>query len=219
MSEQIINPAAQTKLAEVETLAAELGRAEAQLESGYGSLAFGLKEVADNRYWEGAYKSFGEYITHLGDTHKIGRAQIYNFLSTARTLEGDVTVEQLSAMGISKALALTSAKKGNDGAVTEATLAAALAPKVSVNDLNKLLFESGILIAPDDSSWLDLEMEFMVDDSERQVIQSAISAARHTDPVTRSDIKPFAQRKDIMLKLCESYLADHSHLVIEGETV
>jgi hypothetical protein len=37
--------------------------------------------------------------------------------------------------------------------------------------------------------------------------------------VTPSDIKEYAQMKDIMLKLCMTYLAEFSKLTVEGETV
>jgi predicted small metal-binding protein len=217
MSEALMNMTAQAKLQEVEELASKLGAAESMLEVGYGQLAVGLREVADQQYWRGSYESFGQYIEHLKSTHNIGRAQLYNYLSSARVLENDVTTDELSKMGISKAMVLTKAKQGKDDSITPAALAAALDPKVSVKDLKKLLFEAGAIMEPDQSSWMDCEFEFMVDDNEREVINSAISAARHTDPVTPSDIKEYAQRKDIMLKLCMAYLADHAALAIEGE--
>lgn len=219
MNEVLISMSAQAKLQEVEELASKLGAAETMLEAGYGQLAVGLKEVADLQYWRGSYESFGKYIEHLKEKHNIGRAQLYNYLSSARVLEADVTTEELSKMGISKAMVLTKAKQGKDDAVTPAALAAALDPKVSVKDLKKLLFEAGAVMEQDFSSWIDCKMEFMVDDNEREVINSAISAARHTDPVTPSDIKDYAQRKDIMLKLCTEYLSVHSDKVIEGEEV
>ena len=61
MSEAIVVALAQTKLVEIETLAAKLGAAEAMLEAGYGELAFALKEMRDNKYWIGTYDSFGDY--------------------------------------------------------------------------------------------------------------------------------------------------------------
>jgi hypothetical protein len=216
ISETLVNAAAQSALSEVETLAAKLGAAESQLEMGYGTLAVRLFDISKNRYWDcGAYKNFGEFMSHLTEKYKIGRAQLYSYLSSARELEGAVTEAELSQMGISKALVLRDAVKNGDALPVNA-LPAALDAKVTVKALRKLLFESGNLMADEDGAWLDCGFEFIVTEEQRATLHAAANAARHTDPVTKEDIKPFAQNLDIALKWATEFLSTYSKNIVDG---
>lgn len=214
---ELTNMEASSKLEQVEVLAAKLGAAEEQIEVGYGQLATGLKEVADGKLWSGFYDSFQAFLLHLKTKYKLGRAQLYNYLSTARELDGDVSADQLSQMGISKAMVLRDAKKGGDGLAQE-SIAAALDPKVSVKELKELLFKAGVLLPEDaTNSYFDLEFAFMVNEDEKLTLNAAISAAMHTDPPTNGDAKPSAQKKDIAMKWAMSYLSEHAENAIEDE--
>lgn len=214
MTEAIINAEAQSKLAEVETLAAKLGAAEAQLEHGYGALACRLKEVSENRYWEGTYKSFGEFLTHLKDKHNVGRSQLYAYLSTARELDGDVTEAQLSEMGISKALVLRDAKNANSLLPADA-VTKALDPAVTTKDLKKILFKAN---TPEleQGNYIDLGFEFMVTAEEASVFNAAANAARHMDPPISDTLKPSAQSKEIALRWAMEFLGSHSDQIVES---
>lgn len=206
---------ASQKLEEVNKLVSHLAEAEEQLERGYGRLAFLLKEVSENRYWEGPFKSFGDYFRQLGERWQLGRAQLYNYMSVARDLDGDVTEEQLNTMGISKALVLRDAKNQNP-TLPEDAMISALDPKVTVKDLKEILFTAKEQPTAEEGEWLDMEFEFMVTPSERQILESACNAARHGDPTINDKQKPSAQKKDIALKLAMEYLSAYSGDIIEG---
>lgn len=214
MTEEIINAEAHAKITEVESLAAKLGAAEAQLESGYGALAVGLMEISENRYWEGMFKNFGEFMDHLTEKYRIGNRQLYNYLSTARELKA-VTPEQLSEMGISKALVLRDAAK-QSGSVNAEHVKSALDPKITVKDLKKLLFEAGSTTKQEDGEWMDCEFEFYVTDEERAEIHAAANAARHMEPPISGTLKDFMQRKEILLRLVREFLSTHSQDIVEG---
>ena len=216
MSEAIVVALAQTKLVEIETLAAKLGAAEAMLEAGYGELAFALKEMRDNKYWIGVYDSFGDFIAHLRDTHSLGKSQLYKYMFTASELGGIVTPEQLSAMGISKAVALSDIK-AQDGTISDAALAAAADPKVTVKELKKLLFEANNTLPPEEGEWLDCGFEFYATTEERALLNAAANAARHTDPVTSEKLTPFMQLKDIVLKWAREYYGAYAANEVEGD--
>ena len=216
MSEAIVVALAQTKLVEIETLAAKLGAAEAMLEAGYGELAFALKEMRDNKYWIGVYDSFGDFIAHLRDTHSLGKSQLYKYMFTASELGGIVTPEQLSAMGSSKAVALSDIK-AQDGTISDAALAAAADPKVTVKELKKLLFEANNTLPPEEGEWLDCGFEFYATTEERALLNAAANAARHTDPVTSEKLTPFMQLKDIVLKWAREYYGAYAANEVEGD--
>jgi hypothetical protein len=217
ISEALVNAAAQSALSEVETLAAKLGAAESQLEMGYGTLAVRLFDISKNRYWEGAYKNFGEFMSHLTEKYKIGRAQLYSYLSSARELEGAVTEAELSQMGISKALVLRDAVKNGDALPVNA-LPAALDAKVTVKDLRKILFESGNLMADEEGTWYDTEMEFYVTGEERAEILRGFDIARKVDPPVSETLTEHAQRKEIMLRLCREFIGTYEREVY-GQSV
>ena len=216
MTEALVNVLAQTKLAEIDTLAAKLGAAETMLEAGYGQLAFLLKETRDNKYWIGVYENFGEFIAHLRDTHSLGKSQLYKYMFTASELGGIVTPEQLSAMGISKAVALSDIK-AQDGTISDAALAAAADPKVTVKELKKLLFEANNTLPPEEGEWLDCGFEFYATTEERALLNAAANAARHTDPVTSEKLTPFMQLKDIVLKWAREYYGAYAANEVEGD--
>lgn len=216
MTEALVNVLAQTKLAEIDTLAAKLGAAETMLEAGYGQLAFLLKETRDNKYWIGVYDSFGDFIAHLRDTHSLGKSQLYKYMFTASELGGIVTPEQLSAMGISKAVALSDIK-AQDGTISDAALAAAADPKVTVKELKKLLFEANNTLPPEEGEWLDCGFEFYATTEERALLNAAANAARHTDPVTSEKLTPFMQLKDIVLKWAREYYGAYAANEVEGD--
>jgi hypothetical protein len=215
MTEAIVNVLAQTKLAEVEELAAKLGAAETMLEAGYGQLAFLLKETRDSKYWIGTYDSFGDFLEHLRATHNLGKSQLYKYMFTASELGGIVTPEQLSAMGISKAVALSDIK-AQDGEISDAVLAAATDPKVTVKDLKKMLFEANNTLPPEDGEWLDCGFAFYATDEERALLNAAANAARFTDPVTSEKLAPFMQLKDILLKWAGEYYGAHAANEVPG---
>lgn len=205
MTEILMNVVASEKLVEVETLVSKLAAAEGLLEAGYAKLAFLLRDVSEQRYWDGSYKSFGEFLNHLSDKFKLGKSQLYNYLSTARDLGGDVTEEQLNIMGISKALALREAKN-TTGTIPENVLTAALDPTVTVKDIKRLLFESNHLPELEQGTWFDAEMEFYVTAEERAEILQAFDIAMKVDPPISEKQKTYGQKKEIMLRLCREFI-------------
>jgi hypothetical protein len=216
MSEAIVTALSLTKLAEINELAAKLGAAETMLEAGYGELAFKLKETRDNKYWIGTHDSFGDFMVHLRDTYQLGKSQLYKYMFTATELGDIVTPAQLSAMGISKAVALSDIA-AKDGTISDAALAAAQDPKVTVKDLKKLLFETNNTLPPEDGEWLDCGFEFYATTEERALLNAAANAARHTDPVTSEKLTPFMQLKDILLKWAGEYYGTHAANEVEGD--
>ena len=155
MAEALMKVVAAEKLQETEALVAKLAAAEGQLEAGYAKLAYALQDISEHRYWQGTYKSFGEFVQHISTKYNLGKSQIYNYLATARDLGDDVTEAQLNTMGISKALALREAKN-NTGTIPPAIVERALDPTITVKDIKKLLFDAGKIGPHEDGIGLTL---------------------------------------------------------------
>ena len=215
MTEILMNVVSQEKLQEAEALVAKLAAAEGQLELGYAKLAHTLADISEHRYWDGTYKSFGEFIQHISDTYNLGKSQLYSYMATARDLGDSVTEDQLNTMGISKALALREAKNAT-GTIDPTVLTAALDSTVTVKQMKKLLYDAGTITAPEDGSWMDLDCSCYVTDEERKEINDAANAARHMDPPIAETQKDFQQRKEVLLRFAREFLAAYADSVVDG---
>lgn len=203
------------KLTAVETLVKGLAEAEQKLEHGYAKLAYMLEEVAEKRYWNGRYESFGAYLDYIGGTYNIGKSQLYNYRSAARDLEGSVTSSQMDTMGISKALVLRDAKN-NTGLIPEKALNAAMDPKTTTDNLKKLLFDAQNPIVPESGKWVKLDFSGYYTEEEKQEISDAMNAARHGDPVINQKLPDHMQSKEVLIRFAREFLAANAGSVVEG---
>ena len=215
MSESEALAVGKEKLQEVEALVKRLSEAEAMLESGYAKLGSLLEEVAEARHWIGSYDSFGEFLEHISTTYNVGKSQLYNYRSAVRDLSGAVSPEQLDQMGISKALALRGTQNAT-GSIPENVLSAALDSKTTVKDLKKLLFEASHLAQPEDGTWRDADLSCYYTEEEWLVVNSAANAARHIDPPVDEKLPAFMQRKIILIRLAQEFLAANADKVVDG---
>lgn len=216
MNETIVTVIAQEKLTEVETLSSKLAQAEIQLEAGYAKLAFLLKDVSENRYWQGTYNSFGTFLEALQIKYHLGKSQMYNYLSTAKELAGQLDESQLNEMGISKAMVLRKAHKASGVEIPQHIVNAALDSTVTVGDLEKILYDENVMGEPEEGTWLSLNLSCYVTAEEEATIRDAFNAARHSDPPVDETAKESFQRKQILLKICQEFLAAYSSDVVEG---
>lgn len=207
---------AQEKLDEVEKLSANLAAAEGQLEVGYARLAFLLKEVSENRYWEGTYNNFGAFLNNLQVKFKLGKSQMYNYLSTAKELQHQLGEAELNQMGISKALVLRDARAASGQDVPQKVVEQALDPKVTVKDLRRLLYDSGTLEKPEEGKWFDLDFSGYYTEEEIETLRDAANAARHTDPPISEKLAEHVQRKSIAYRWAQNFLATFPDDVVEG---
>ena len=209
MNDSIVSDSmAWAKLADIDRLAAKLGEAEIILENGYAQFAQILLEVQDNRYWQLEHESWGQYIEHVTQKFNLGKAQLYHKLAVVRQLRGVVAADDMTDMGISKASVLADVHRatGNipDGAVSQAR-----DESITVKDLKEFVAEAAHLPESEEGEWLDLGMAFYVTAEEKATIQDAMTAARQMDPPISNTIKDFQQRKEIILRMAQDFLATY----------
>jgi hypothetical protein len=181
---------------------------EEKCERGYAQLGWMLLEVATMQYWRVAHQTFRDYLRTIAMSSKRTASQLQQYFLTVRDLSDTFTLAQLEAMGITKAIRLRTAK---DYAIVlpEAVVHAALDPKVTVKDLQKVI-STTLKMPEEDGDYLDLGFEFMVSPEERATLEAAVDAAMHTDPVTKTTISKSAQMKDIAMKFAMEFLGAHS---------
>lgn len=195
-------------LLKVENQAKEMAKTEQLCERGYAHLGWLLLEVAEMQYWRVHFSTFRDYLKNIALVAKKTPEQLQRYFLTVRDLSDDFSASELEAMGITKAMRLRQAK---DYALVlpSAIITAALDSKVTVKDLKKLI-STTLRIPEEDGDWMDCEMEFMVSPEQRALIEQAIEAAKHTEPLTKSTISKSAQMLDVMQKFAMEFLASHN---------
>lgn len=211
---QIIKSEREAAIQKVETLAGQLGAAEAVLETGYAQLAESLLVVREYRYWEGDFESWSAYMAHVSNTYHIGNKQLYHYMSAVRELSGVVESEDLNEIGISKASVLAEAHRIH-GKIPEQTkdglpfLEIAKDSGTTAKGLRKEIAEVFHKTEDEKGDWMDLECAFFVDKNEKEEIQHAFSLARQVDPPINNNLKESAQTKEIVLRLCREFIATY----------
>lgn len=204
----MMNINADDRLRLVNCKAAMLAATEGQCESGYAQLGLMIFEVAELQLWRVQHETFRDYLRSVALVSKKSAGILHQYFLTVRDLVDTFTPAQLEAMGISKAIRLRAAK---DYAIVlpETVVTAALDPKVTVKELKQIIATT-LKMPEEEGDWFDLAAEFYVNPEERATIEDAVRAAEHCDPITKKTISTSMQRKDVVLKWCMNFLADHS---------
>lgn len=189
--------------------AIELAKVEDGLEKGYANLGWLLLEVSQMQYWRVYHPSFRDYLKELAIKSRTTPEQLQRYFLTVRDLSDTFTIEQLEAIGITKAMNL---RKAKDYAIVlpQAVIDAALDHKITSKDLKKVISVALKMPDEEDGDWLDLEFEFMVTPEQRAFAEQVINVAMHTEPVTKSTVSKSAQMWDVFEKLGQEFLAGHN---------
>lgn len=192
----------------VEAKAKDMAFAERQCERGFAHLGFMLLEIAQMQYWKLRYDSFRDYLKEVAEISRKTTEQLQRYLLTVRDLSDSFNLNELETMGITKAMKLRAVK---DYAIVlpSSIIKAALDPSVTAAMLKKEI-STTLKVPDDDGDWMDLECEFMVTPEDRALLEQAIDAAMHTEPITKQTISKSAQMLDVMKKFAMEFLSAHT---------
>ena len=206
MNDALATQTALNALGRVESLAAELGAAEAILETGYAEFAQALLEVRERKYWMDGHESWALYLQNISEVYHLGRTQLYHQIAVVDTLQGVVSESDLNKMGITKASVLAAIAKKNT--LPAEILSAALTEGTTAKDLKAL--EAQTFRNTDEvGEWFDLNFAFVCTAEEKAELLDAMGAAKMIDPVISIDMKESAQRKEVALRWAREFLATY----------
>jgi hypothetical protein len=191
----------------VEREAIALSKLDADCERGYAHLGWLLLQVASLQVWRLHFSTFKDYLKNVATIAKKTVPQLHRYFLTVRDLSDTFSADEMERIGITKAMQLRTAK---DYALVlpNAVIEAALDTAVSSTALKKVIATT-LKMPEADGDWFDLDAEFYVTAEERALIEDAIRAAEHCEPVTKKTISMSGQRKDIVLKWCMEFLATY----------
>ena len=197
--------------------AREMADVDAKQERGYAHLGRLLLEVSDLQLWRVRYETFREYLASVAEISKRTVPQLQRYFLTVRDLSDCFKLEELEAMGITKAMMLRAAK---DYAIIlpDTVVQAALDPKISSKDLKKTI-GLALKMPSDDADpldWRDFEFEGPCTDEQVKTIEDAIEAAIHTEPLIKSTLSRPAQMIEILYRLSMEYLSSHPEAIVGG---
>ena len=204
----IVESNALNALSHVEHLAETLGRAETLLEKGYAEFAEALLVVQENRYWQGDHESWGEYMRFVTEKYNMGTRQVYHKLAAVKELKDDVSIGDLTEMGITKASVLADIHR-NGGKLPEGAVELAKDPATTAKQLKQAMAEALHLSSPELGQWYDMGFSFVCTEEEKAELQDAEKAARRMDPPISNTLKDFEQKKQVALRFAREFLATY----------
>jgi hypothetical protein len=178
------------------------------LETTFVELAKSLKRVRETRYWiPWGYHSWTSYISSLH--HKVARSTLFQYIGVVEALSGQISDEDLTKMGIKKALELKrvlSAKP--DALLTDKVREVALDPDKTTDDLRVTVAEEQGVTPEYPGTWFDLGTVYVTAD-EKRLIQRAFSIAVRVDPPLSTAVPEWALKKSIIERLCQEFLSTY----------
>ncbi len=194
-------------LAEAEKAISELSGAESVLNHGYAKLAVLFNSIQNNAYYELLeFDSMGKYLESLTAKYNKGRTQLFGYTSTAKALLPYITPDELNAIGINKAKELTRVVKSTQTKPSDDILKAAIDPKVTLADLQKLLVDQHKIPAVEKGTWYDrLAQGFYATAEEKTLFDEAFSKALRIAQ-TPDTVTDHLKRKIVLCMWAQEFL-------------
>lgn len=203
---------AKTLEKEISTALDLINSHETDLATHYVQMGIKLESVRARQYWIlWGHQSFGRYIDTIKEKVHKGRTQIYATISVAEKLLPHVSESDLEKMGISKALELKKLVSKTGCAPSPEILAKALDPKVDLKELRAEIFKNQNSIGEDKGVYFDLG-GFWVTEEEKKEIEDVFQLAAKTDPVIDKALPEWAQRKEVIQRLCMEFQSTYSEV-------
>lgn len=201
---------------EIDTLLLSIREHETRLTSGYAQLGSALVRVQENHYWrDWGYASWGSYIDFV--CRQIGRrrAQAYNIFSTAQRLLPSVSEDDLTIVGISKAMELSRFVKQSGLRVPQHLLDLAKLEDTTVEQLHAAVLEELHEKCDEKGKWWP-EWGFYVLPEEKQEILDAVRLTMKIEPSITPEQHDHVIRKEVVLlwarEFQSTYAAEASEL-------
>ena len=196
-------------LALAESLASEIVLGQFQQERRFVLLGKAVLEIRTQSFWKNAgFGSFGKYIQHLSSVVNRERSTLYGYTATVESLLPVVGEDNLSAMGINKALVLAAGMKYTGRVPSEDLVNKATNPDTTAEELKSAVNTEFRLFLPEgDSKWRTFG--FYADDSEWAEIQQAVETAKREDPPISNTLPEHEQLKESLLRLAQEFTAEY----------
>lgn len=215
------NDAAALALLKVESLLKKLVEAEDMLDRGWAEFGALLADVKRNKYWQGEYASFNAYLSSLKEKCNLKRGQLYAYAGAAEDLiQGGVSVDQLNAMGITKAGLLRESIKTTGTNPPEDVVAEAVKSETTIQELRKLLFDRRLIGAePEHEGMTFMDLSFYATAEVREIIETALNHAARVDPPIQSEnlLKDPSAIREALVRISQDFSGTWGAVAEQGE--
>jgi hypothetical protein len=194
-------------LAEAEKTVSELAGAESGLNHGYAKLAVLFNSISNNAYFQLlGFANMTKYLESLTEKYGKSRAQLCGYTATAKALLPYITPDELNAIGINKAKELTKVVKTSQTKPADDIIKAAIDPKVTLADLQKLLVDQHKIPAVEKGTWYDkLSQGFYATPEEQKLFDEAITKALRIANVGEN-VPDHLKRKVVLCMWAQEFL-------------
>jgi len=171
---------------ELDEIIERIQKGETHLAKSYVSLGIVLFKIRSKRSWADEFKSFGDFIESVKERIKIGRTQIYQYVSTVEKLLPSMSETDLEAVGISKAIELQRIVLATGNRPPKELVDKALDPCTTREEIKGAVFELlNVKSQAEKGTYRDLGGFYATEDEWKEV-SDAFTATEHTDPFTTS---------------------------------
>jgi len=216
-SKDLFTKNAQQVAGEIDALLSAVKAGELGLATNYVRLGNQLLKVRSNKYWIPlGFSNFGKYIESVKTQIHIGRTQLYLYVSTVEKLLPSVTEEQLSQIGISKAVELQRVVSQTGAQPTQELIDFALDPSHTRENVKGEVYKHLNIPTPTETG-IYFEIGCYVSQEEREEIQRGLDVATKIDPVIPTDWPENNRNKEILLRLIREFLGTYESEVTPSE--
>ena len=199
---------AESILKDINVKAADLANSYVEAERGFVQLGWMILEASEMQYWAIRYDNFTDYLKTVAQISGRTVSQLRQYFLTVRDLSNEFSAEQLTQMGITKAIKVRQSK--DTALVIPPTIrTAALDNTVTAKELQRIIKETLKLPEEVEGDWYELD-GFYVTAEQRATLEQALDVAKHTEPLTKSTVSESAQSLDVMMKFAMEFLGAHN---------
>lgn len=199
----------------VEALLDTIKNNELNRASDYAKLGLLLYKIRSEKLWIAFdHKNFGSYVDSVKQKLHVGRTQIYMYLSVVEKLLPSISKEDLTTMGVSKAIELKKVVSQTGAQPTQELIDFALNPNTTRAVLRGEVYKHLNIQTPLETG-IYFELGCYVSQEECDEIEDALYAAERIDPVVPLDWPENSRKKEILLRLCREFLAEYASLAAD----
>lgn len=178
---------------------------------GRGYVRFGemMVRFKSSESWRPlGYGSFDLFMSELGHRYRIGRTQMWSYLTVAEKLLPVIDAATLEEIGISKAMELKRGlKKANGKPLPVSIIEAARKQETTIKEVRALIGQAFNLAPDDKGAWFDFDGCFMTPE-ERKEFKDAVRTTKTLLGIT-NDVPEHIQRKEIFFTWMREFDATH----------
>lgn len=196
---------------ELEDIVVNFKYQRCEIERSIARLGTLMLRIQEQKFWvELGFSSWGSFCEDVRSRLELGRTQLFQYVSVARSLLPVMSEDELAEIGITKAIELK--KYSNLTGKRPSTELIAYSKHCSVAETRARIFLECHGIPAEKQKYFDLGGFYCTDD-EKEEIEYVFSLAAQVDPPISSELSEPARKKEVILRLVQEFRSTYDHTI------